>query len=108
MLQKSEKEQAPAAGMTAIEAEGKFVEVGVQMGRGDRSLMGTEQPAFEQRSNAMYSRHGDMCRIPGAGKVDGVVPVSMFGKVVVTSPPVGAYLRAWLDCATDKRNEAGA
>jgi hypothetical protein len=41
MLQKSEEEQAPAAGMTAIEAEGKFVEVGVQMRRGDRPLMGT-------------------------------------------------------------------
>jgi len=108
MLQKPEKEQAPAAGVTAIEAEGKFVEVGIQMRRRDRTLMGAEQPAFEQRSNAMHPRHGNVCRVSCAGNVDGMVPVSMFGKVVVTSPPVGAHLRARLDRAADKGNEAGA
>ncbi|MGA2051170.1 MAG: hypothetical protein ABSG96_26055 [Terracidiphilus sp.] len=39
MLRKLKVAQAPAARLTAIEAEGKFVEVGVQMRRGDRFLM---------------------------------------------------------------------
>jgi hypothetical protein len=31
VLQQSEKEQAAAAGMAAIEAKGKFIQIGIQM-----------------------------------------------------------------------------
>ena len=108
MLQKSIEEQTPAAGVTTIESEGEFVEIGVQMRSCDRSLMGAKQPTFEQRSDAMDSRHGNVCWISGAGKYDWLVPVSMFRKVVVPSPPIAAHHRAWLDCVAYKRDKAVA
>ena len=74
--------------MATIEAEGEFVEVGIQMRGGDRFLVGAEQPAFEQRSNAMYPRHGNVCRIAAAGNVGHPVPISLFGKAVVAFPAV--------------------
>ena len=108
MLQKSEEEQASAAGMATIEAKSKFVEIGIQVLGCNRSLVGAEQPAFEQRHNAMHPRHRNVCRIAALGNIDRVVPVSFFGKAVVTSPPVSAYLRVLLNRGADKRNEAGA
>ena len=108
MLQEPEEEQSSPARVTAVEAEGKFIEVGVQMLSGHRTLVGAKQPAFEQRSNGMHPRHGNVCRVPGAGNVDWVVPVSLLGKAVVAFPPVGAHLRAGFDRGRDKGDQAGA
>ena len=88
MLEESEEEQASTAGVAAVESKSDFVEIGVQMLRCNRPLVGTEQPAFEQRSNTMLPWHGNVCRISGAGNVCRAVPVSLLGKAVVTFPPV--------------------
>jgi len=48
LFQESIEEQSRAAGVAAIEVKGKFVEVGVHVGRGHRTLIDIEQPAFEQ------------------------------------------------------------
>ena len=77
MLQKPEEEQAAAAGVAAIEAEGKFVQIGIQMRGCHRSLVGAEQPALEQRSNAMNPRQQHVRRIAAAGDVDLLVYVSL-------------------------------
>ena len=108
MLQQSEEEQASAAGVAAIETEGKFIEIGIQMLGCDRSLVGAEQPAFEQRSNAMNPRQGNVRRIAAAGDVDCVVLVSLFRKAVVAPLPVGANLGARLNRRRDKKNQAGS
>jgi hypothetical protein len=79
MFQKPQEEQTSATGVAAIEAEGKFVEVGIQILCGNRPLVGAEQPAFEQRSHAMNRRHGNVGRISAAGDVDSVAPVSLSG-----------------------------
>ena len=75
--------------MTTIEAEGEFMEIGIQMRGGNRSVMRAEQPAFEQRGNAMHPRHGNMRRIAAAGNVGYSAPVSLLGKAVITFPSVG-------------------
>jgi hypothetical protein len=86
---KPQKEQTATARVAAIEAEGEFIQIGIQMRGCNRSLMRAEQPAFEQRSNAMHPRHGNVRRIAAAGNVGHSVPVSLFGKAVVTFPAVG-------------------
>ena len=77
MFHEPQKEQTAASGVAAIEAEGEFVEIGIQILCRDRALMGAEQPAFEQGGHAMYRRHGNVGRIPAGGDVDGVVPVPL-------------------------------
>ena len=89
MLQQTEKEQAATARVATIEAEGEFIDIGTQMRGCNRPLMGAEQPAFEQRSNPMYPRHGNVRRIATAGYVGHSVTISLFGKTVVSFPPVG-------------------
>ena len=71
MFHEPQKEQTAASGVAAIEAEGEFVEIGIQILCGDRALMGAEQPAFEQGGHAMYRRHGNVGRIPAGRDVDG-------------------------------------
>ena len=66
VLQQAEKEQSATARVATIEAESKFIEISIQMRGRNRSLVGTEQPAFEQRRHAMHSRHGNVCRIATA------------------------------------------
>ena len=80
-MEESEEEQASTAGVAAVESKGEFVEIGVQMLRCNRPLVGAEQPAFEQRSNAMHPWHENVCRISGAGNVDRAVPVSLFALI---------------------------
>jgi hypothetical protein len=57
LLHESQEEQALAAEVAAIGAEGKFIEVGVQRLRRDRPLMGAQQPALEQGSDPIHRRH---------------------------------------------------
>ena len=92
ILQESKEEQTPTAGVAAVESEGEFIETGVQMRGCNRSLMRAEQPAFEQRSNAMHPWHGNVCQIAAAGNVGHPVPVSLFEKAVITFPAVGVNL----------------
>jgi hypothetical protein len=47
MLEESEEEQASTAGVAAVESKGEFVEIGIQMLRCNRPLVGAEQPALE-------------------------------------------------------------
>ena len=108
MFQEPQKEQPSASGVAAIEAEGEFVEIGIQILCGDRALMGAEQPALEQGGHAMHRRHGNVGRIPAGREVDGVVPVPLFRQTVVALPAVRAHLRAGFDCGRDKGNQTGA
>ena len=66
MFQEPQKEQPSASGVAASEAEGEFVEIGIQVRCGDRALMGAEQPALEQGGHAMHRRHGNVGRIRAA------------------------------------------
>jgi hypothetical protein len=52
-FQCSEEEQAASPAVSVVEAEHELVEVAGQGGRGDRALMGAQQPPLEQRGRAM-------------------------------------------------------
>ena len=42
--------------MAAVESEGEFVKVGVQMALADSALMRSQQPALQQRGHEMNAR----------------------------------------------------
>ena len=79
MLQEAEEEQSAAAGVATIEAEGEFIEIGIQMRGCDRSLVGSEQPAFEEGSHFVHPGHGNMGWVSAFGDAGCVVCVPLTG-----------------------------
>ena len=53
LLQESVEKHASGSRSPAIEAEGEFVQVGLHMIGAEGALVGTEQPSFHERRNAM-------------------------------------------------------
>ncbi len=70
LLGEAVKEQPAGMGAPAIEAEGEFVEVVVEMPMLHAALMGSHQPSFEQRGNVVNAGHDHVGRI-GATADDG-------------------------------------
>lgn len=79
MLKEAKEEQSAPAGVAAIEAEGEFIEIGVQMLRGHRSLVCSEQPAFEEGSHLVHPGHGNMGWVSAFGDAGRVVSVPLTG-----------------------------
>lgn len=86
----------------AVEAEDKLVEVGLQVVRGYRAVMGAEQPCFQVGENQMD--HGKMrfrfVRI--AVQFQGVVTVSERCEAIVAVPAIGAHRGAKGDVVGDE------
>lgn len=57
LLEQSVKQHATGPGCSAIEAEDKFIQVGIQMLRLDCPVMGPQYPALHQCSYSMYASH---------------------------------------------------
>jgi len=54
VLQETGQEQSTSTGVATIEAEGAFIEIGIQMLCDHLSLVGSEQPAFEEGSQVVH------------------------------------------------------
>src|SRR6266508_6639350 len=83
--------QADAARGSAVEAEHELVEVGVELFVIDAALVGSEQPALEQRGDAVA---GGQLAVRGLAvarlvEADLLVPVAGGGEAVVAVPAVG-------------------
>ena len=63
LLGEAMEEQSAGLGTSAIEAEGEFVEVVVEMLVLDAALMGSHQPSLEQRRNVMNAGHDHVGRM---------------------------------------------
>ena len=79
MLQEAEEEQSAPAGVATIEAECEFIEIGIQMLRGHRSLVGSEQPAFEEGCHLVHPRHANVGWISAFGDAGCMVSVPLTG-----------------------------
>ena len=91
-------EQLPAMpGGPTIEPERELVEVVVQMGVTDGTLMRPEQPAFEQRHDAVDARQQLRGRFLTAFEERDAVLVAPLLQSVVTEQPVGVQQTAWRD-----------
>src|SRR6266511_1950375 len=83
--------QADAARGSTVEAEHELVEVGVELFVIDAALVGSEQPALEQRGDAVA---GGQLAVRGLAvarlvEADLLVPVAGGGEAVVAVPAVG-------------------
>ena len=55
LFDQAKEKFAPALRFSPIESECEFVEVVHQMRVADRALVGSEQPAFQQRNDSMHA-----------------------------------------------------
>jgi len=73
LLEESVEEEAAVTRAAAVEAEGELVEVVVELLRADGALVGAEQPALEQRGDAVDAWHGDVAGVAGRPDADRLV-----------------------------------
>lgn len=55
LLKKPVKEHAPGARSSAVQAEGEFIQVGLQVVGANRPLMGAHQPSFYESGDSVHS-----------------------------------------------------
>jgi len=60
LFEKPSEDETPATRCTTIKAEGVLFQVGLEMVRGYRPLMSTQEPSFEQVGDPMHTRHGNV------------------------------------------------
>ena len=79
LLQQPVEEHAAAVRVPAVEAKGELVEVEVELADADPAVVRAEEPALEQRGDAVNAGQVDVCGIT-AGRHDGLLPdVSVLG-----------------------------
>src|SRR6266536_1374400 len=108
LLEQAVEEEAALARAAAVEAEREFVEVEVELLRADRSLVGAEQPALEQRGNAVRARHHDVGRVAAGGDARRLMDEAGCGESAVALPAIGVDDSAGRDSAADEVAKDGA
>ena len=91
----------------AVEAESEFVEIELQVRRCDGTLVGTDEPAFEQRDNEMNM--GKLSTRSLTACCDNVraMPESYRGESAVNRQAVGDDCCAGFDVVAGKRLDNG-
>ena len=67
LLEEPVEQQPALPNVPPVEPEGELVEVGLQMPRVDRALVGAQQPALEQAGHPVHPGHG---HVAGPGELD--------------------------------------
>lgn len=88
LLGEAMEEQPAGRGTSAIETEGEFVEVVVEMLVLDAALMGSHQPSLEQRRNAMNAGHDHVGRIEPAADDGNLTLVAQRRQASIATPAV--------------------
>ncbi len=86
LLDESVEELASPARRAPIEAEGELVQVGIQIRRGDRALVDTEEPAFEQGHDSVSA--GQQVFSYLGLLPDDLVAVSEFAEPAISLPSI--------------------
>lgn len=104
-LEESIEEEPAAPRAATIETEDELVEITLQVRIGDRALVGAEDPALGQGSDAVYTRKHEMGRLAAALYVDRLVHVVVPHGRRVARPPIGDKGGSWLDVLGDETLE---
>lgn len=83
------EQQSASAGRASIEAEGEFVQVVRQVLLGDRALMGSQEPAFEEGGDAVYGRECNHRLLRGCTGHSDAVAKSLRCDAGVALPTIG-------------------
>ncbi len=96
-----------AAGSTAVESEGEFRQVAVEVLEADGSLVGAEDPALEQREHQMNPRQHLCGRLiePRDHRHDVLIP--LVAKAGMAVPTIGMGGFAWTEVGLEDAETGG-
>src|SRR6266511_6140020 len=102
LLEQAVEEQAAAARAATVEAEDELVEVEVELPLAHSSLMGAEQPALEQRRDAVDARHQHVRWVGRRHRCSRDVDEARVAEPEVARPAVRVDLRQRLAALADE------
>ena len=108
LLHETVEELSSALGLPTVEPEREFVEVVIEMVVADGTLVGSQEPALEQRGNAVDPRHGLVSWVIGVFHSGDLMKVTQCFDPGVASPAVGVDDRSGLDACSDEPLEVGS
>src|ERR1035441_4723277 len=108
LLGKAVEEFSSAARLAAVEAEGKFVEILLEVVDADCSLMSSEQPPLQQGGHSVGARQQFGRLLRSALDQSDPMPVSVVRDGGVPSPTVGVEEAAGLDTVFYEGQQAGS
>jgi len=103
LLNQAEKQLSARVRFSSIKSESKFVQVIIQMGRADRSLMCAEQPSLQEGCPAVYQWQevlSDISRFTDNGML-----IPLHRQAPIASPPISPHQTAWLHTLFDGHHQ---
>lgn len=106
LLEQPVEKEAAVGGGATVEAEGVLVEVEVELADADPAVVGSKQPALEQRGDAVDARHRHVGGVGTVGDVGRMVDEAGFGEAVVAVRVVAAPSPGAACAAATKRSRS--
>ena len=104
LFDKAAEHETPTSRRPSVEAEREFFQVRLEVFRRHRSLVGAEDPSFEQTGDSMDTRHRNVGRVPGRREYRSLMQVSALAYSVVAPPAVGTDPGTGLDDIANERH----
>ena len=107
LLQQTVEQETPSARGAAVEPECKLVKVVIEMLVAHSSLMSSQQPPLQERSDAMDAGQSNMRRVSGTGEHDLLSRVAVLRKAVIAFPAIRENGRARGNNVLNEPHQAG-
>ena len=91
LFDKAEEQLAAVSRFAAIEAESEFIQVILQMLVADTALVGSEEPAFQERDHSVHARQQSGSLLGVFASASNLVIVACFLKPGVADPAIGMH-----------------
>lgn len=79
LLDKAAKYQPTAAGAASVKPKGELLQIGLEVSRDDRALMGAQNPTFEEACDAVHTGHRNVGGLSRRGRHGSLVQVPVLG-----------------------------
>jgi len=105
LLEKAVEQEAAGFRSAAVETEGEFVEVIVELGGTDSPMVNSQPPTIEESGDAVNTRHDDVGWVTAGGNDFRQMLEADFHQTIVGLPTVGSNRRSWAYSRLDEPNE---
>src|ERR1035437_1536496 len=106
LLRKTKEQLTSTLGSSSVEAERELVQIVVKVLMTDRSLMGSDQPSFEERDDLVHSRHQLRWSLLLASEKRDLVFIALPFQGKVAQPAIGVNDASGYDRILHERNQA--
>ena len=106
LLEQSVEQETASSGSTTVEAKRELVQIVIELGGTDRSMVNPQPPTIEEGCHPVNLGHDYVGGVSAGGDVLRLVLEADFRETIVGSPAVGSNHRSRAHGRLDERNEA--